>query len=380
MLAKRVWMFASRLRWKLFTGGKITVISHRSDVRPTYEELAFYGIEKSSRIEFIPSLNLRSALSSAVTFIWDLPGIPSRWLRRLPGVFWVDPRRNPTAAWELCNVAEMRIARPSSAECSRRVCKAFASLRELRLGTAYVFGTGPSLAMANEFDWSNGYRIVCNTIVRDGSLWEHLMPHVLVAADGLYHFSHTRHAMAFREDAIMRMREHPAWFIYPERFDPIVRREFTGLADWLVPLPQGPHSKFYVPVDQAHALPAGVGNILGSLLLPVACSLSRDVRLLGFDGRAPNDRLFWKNSGRHSYPELIDELSQKFPAFFEANVPKTDPEKYVRRFHGNRLNLDLREAEKRGFKFRLLSPSFTETLQSRLDVSGLPKRLAQQCD
>lgn len=375
MLAKQVWMTVSRLRYNILADRSVMVVSNRVDHQPKNGELEYYGIEKSTSVRLVNSLSASGLMSSAAVLLWDLPSEPSHWLRRFPGVFWVDPRRNPSAAWELCNFAEMRLGRSSTARRSRGVNEMFCALRMQNLDPVYVFGTGPSLALANDYDWSNGYRIVCNTIVRDKAIWAHLRPHVLVAADGLYHFSHTRHAVAFREDAVKRMKEHPVWFVYPERFDCIVRREFAEHADWLVPLPQGPHRKFYVPVDKAEALPAGVGNILGSLLLPIACSLSRDVRLIGFDGRAPNDRLFWKNSGRHSYPELIDELSKTFPAFFEANVPKSDPEKYVRRFHGDRLHRELCEAEKIGFKFRLLSPSFTETLQCRLDTSGLPKRV-----
>jgi hypothetical protein len=206
---------------------------------------------------------------------------------------------------------------------------------------------------------------VCNTIVKDQDLWGHLKPHVIAAGDGLYHFGHTAHARQFRTDLKRRLAEFPAYFVYPDRFECLVMEEFREFDRWLVPMPQRRGVETHRSVREKASLPAGIGNVLCALLLPLGCALARDVQLLGFDGRRKTDQGFWSYSNAHAYPELIEELKKEFPAFFEENIPKRDPEKYIRQVHGDSLERVLLGAEKAGYRFTLLSPSTTETLQRR---------------
>lgn len=227
---------------------------------------------------------------------------------------------------------------------------------------AYIFGTGPSLARALERDWTDGYRIVCNTIVRDAELWHHIDPHAIVAGDGLYHFGLTPFALAFRRDLAARLRESPATvFIYPAMFDVLVRREFDEFQDRLVPIAGGKSTSLHETVLRDFELPE-LGNVLNLLLLPIACSLSKRVGLWGFDGRAPTVQLFWANSDKHSYPELMNTLRDASPAFFSELVPKDDPEKYLRSVHGDVLTHCLAAAEKDGFTFEMLHKTWTPAL------------------
>ena len=112
------------------------------------------------------------------------------------------------------------------------------------------------------------------------------------------------------------------------------------------------------------ALP-NTGNVLGLLLLPIACQLSKDIYLLGFDGRRASDKHFWTNSGRHSYPELIDEMRVEYPAFYDHFVPTENPLSYVTSVHGDALDSAMTKAEERGWSFCLLSPSTSPALARR---------------
>ncbi|WP_458868572.1 hypothetical protein, partial [Enterococcus faecium] len=80
-----------------------------------------------------------------------------------------------------------------------------------------------------------------------------------------------------------------------------------------------------------------LGNVLNKLLLPLGCNLSKHVGLWGFDGRAPKDQLFWSNSQKQSYTELMPTLQAAHPAFFDHFVPRENPEKYVQSVHGDVL-------------------------------------------
>lgn len=321
-------------------------------------------VEKASLVEAI----FASAVV-AVTFVQQ----PFFFRIRIPGQFNCNPIQNHKAAWEACDLLTMITGSANPKTVKETFKQRIQALRKQDYNKAYIFGTGESLGRAIDYDWSDGFRIVCNTIVKNAKTWNHLKPHVIVAADAIYHFSNGEHAVRFRNDLKHRLLEHPALFMYPERFDAVVQREMKSCKDCLVPVPFAHHTPLSKRIDEAGGLPKSIGNILNVLLLPLACTLVKDVRLIGFDGRRKEDRLFWKNSENHSYPELVERLAVEYPAFFEHNVPKKDQEKYLRSVHGDVLEALLREAEQEGWKFRLLFPSNTPTLQRRYNGEYLPR-------
>ncbi len=111
-------------------------------------------------------------------------------------------------------------------------------------------------------------------------------------------------------------------------------------------------------------LPA-LGNVLNLLLLPLATSISKKVYLLGFDGRAPEDKLFWSNSNDHSYAEFIPDIQKKHPRFFDFFIDNKNPFKYVNTVHGDVLEENLTTLENNGYEFITISPSHTKTIQKR---------------
>ena len=220
--------------------------------------------------------------------------------------------------------------------------------------------------MERAFDreWSDGYRIVCNTIVRDSGLWKHLDPDFIVAGDAIHHFGHTKFAESFRRDLSNRLEETQTFFVYPEQFHVIVQRELHAHEDRLIPIPVSQNPRLNLNLCADFALP-NLGNVLALLLLPLACTLSKKVYLWAFDGRAPNDRLFWSHSEKHSYPELLQELLNAHPAFFEYFVPSDHSGKYVKDVFGDRLDKTLQMAEAKGWEFTMMHRSWTDTLQKR---------------
>lgn len=297
-------------------------------------------------------------------------GVGSRPLNKLSslhqGVFDIDWRSNPADGWSWLEAATWSARHIADrATSARRFAALKAQLDCARFERCYLFGTGPSLEKAVDRDWSDGIRIVCNTIVRDAALWRHISPHMVVAGDGIYHFGFTDFAKAFRRDLRARLEESPAVpFMYPAQFDHVVRRELAGLEDQLMPISISAAVDMNSGVATSFELPQ-MGNVLNLLLLPVGCALSKRVGLWGFDGRAPSDKLFWSNSAQQSYPELMGTLQLAHPSFFDHHVPKNDPEKYLRAVHGDVLEHALGTAESKGWRFEMLHPTWTATLQRR---------------
>lgn len=293
----------------------------------------------------------------------------ARWRPRLRHGFLVDPTSNPHDAWEIAAASERLLRRsvPHDERYQReRLARAVKTARARCGERVYLFGTGPSLRNAGLRRFDDGTVVVCNTIVRDADLWKHLNPSFIVAGDAIYHFGDNRHSEAFRADLIARLQSagERCLFVYPRMFQSVVESELSSVRDLTVPIPVGTHVNPCVNLLERFELP-GLGNVLNLLLLPLGCTLGHDVKLWGFDGRAPSDKGFWANSGLHSYPEFMEELRREHPAFFAANVPKGDEERYVRTVHGDALEQALSVAEDQGFRFEMMHASWTPTLQRR---------------
>lgn len=229
---------------------------------------------------------------------------------------------------------------------------------------SYVFGTGPSLGKLRGIGRSDGWRIVCNTIVRDKELWDSLKPHFIVAVDGGYHFGPTVFARAFRHDLKNRLLETKTAFLYPANFDWLVKREMSDLSDLLFPVPVQcmPEPWNFSLLDSYWF---GTGRNVLCYMLQLAATLSDKINLWGFDGRAPSDYKFWANSAKQNYEDLMWSLHKDYPAFYEASVPEDDPTKYNREVMHESLGCLLDSLEKRGAEIRMLHKSWTETLAKR---------------
>lgn len=300
----------------------------------------------------------------------DSSAIPSVAQRSLQWIYDVDYEVNEADGWALCELGYGLL--PASERRSNYVTaretfiQRVTELKNDRPGAVYLLGTGPSLALAARRRFDDGITIVCNTIVRDPDLFAHLNPSFLTAGDAIYHFGHNPHARAFRADALRRLQEAEGatLFVYPAPFDVVVRDEFSEVESLLVPIPWGEHTNVVTDLTEEFSLP-DVENVLAALLLPLGCTLARDVRLWGFDGRAPNDVGFWANSSQHAYPELMQSIRDAHPAFFQQKTPTGNEAKYVNAVHGEFLDERLSAAEERGFRFRMLHSTWTPTLQKR---------------
>jgi hypothetical protein len=324
-------------------------------------------VQRSHSLSFLDFFSRRPVLLAGASN-W-----PRLLLKLRQNSFNVDYVRHYEDAWEWSRLSQWMshgkgTSSPDRLRDSRKAFQQYVrTIRSDNHDRCYLFGTGKSLAKAMDEDFSDGYRIVCNTIVRDKELWDHLSPHIIVAGDAIYHFGQTAHAAAFRRDLLLRLLEpgSKTIFLYPEFFDSIVLREFAAVRERLVAVPFGRHQDVTIDLCKTFQLPAQ-GNVLANMLLPLGCTLSKNVYLWGFDGRAPDDKNFWSNSSKHSYPELMPALEVEHPAFFEKHVPKARPQDYVQKVHGDELDQKLTVAENKGWRFIMLHETWTQTFKKRI--------------
>ncbi|MDB5037072.1 MAG: hypothetical protein JWQ35_600 [Bacteriovoracaceae bacterium] len=327
-------------------------------------ELTILG---KNELRFLDIFKIQFGLNPIL--IWGQDSRIPFWLRKLRSdIYDVNFTTNPGDGWEWVRFGEaVATVAEKASDASSRFNEIVAVLKTQKKNKVFLFGTGPSLDWSWQKTWNDGYRVVCNTIVRDKELFDFISPDFIAAGDAIYHFGHTDFARAFRKDLKRRLSETKVHFIYPAQFHMIVIRELGEFKERLIPIPVGKSKSISNDLTKDFHLPA-LGNALALLLLPVGCTLSRNVYLWGFDGRAPTDKLFWSNSIKHSYPELMGSLQAAHPKFYDHHVPKEDPNKYVKTVLGDVLEEAFNEAENKGWSFTMMHFSWTRALQKRFKV------------
>lgn len=235
---------------------------------------------------------------------------------------------------------------------------------------AYVFGTGPSLDCAMDMDFSDGYRIVCNSIVENEALVRHIDPHVIVAGDAVYHYAPNVHATAFRRDLERVLPDSDMIFVTRDIYHALLKRHHPAVAEKTVVAESGVPGIHFNARERLvyHQWP--MGNILNSLMLPIASSLADEIHLLGFDGRAPDDEYFWKTASKSSYDDLKPPMREAHPAFFAT----TDYERYAQA-QSDTANTIMEAGEALGKRYLCLNQSYIPAFQSRMADNPVSARV-----
>lgn len=288
----------------------------------------------------------------------DKKFISNQWL-----FYNIDPNLNPLDAWEYHTI--ISLYRKQNKINYIKFKSLLSNIKDNNKNKCYLFATGKSLSNAINHRYDDGNIIVCNTIVKDEVLWKHLKPDIIVAGDALYHFSDSKFAIAFRKDLKKRLSDsNNTFFIFPVIFEQFIYREFSEFKERLIGIPIGKSRNITDNLLERFELPS-FGNVLNLLMLPIACTISKNIFFWGFDGRAPLDKDFWENSNSHFYQEHIDELKLDHQAFFNYHIPKGNENKYVNDVHGDILENELSKAEKENFKFVMMHFSHTNAFQKR---------------
>ncbi len=224
---------------------------------------------------------------------------------------------------------------------------------------AYLVGTGPSARTALERDLSDGVRIVCNTIVLDGELMDHVRPQVLTFADPIFHFGPSTYAQRFQRAVVEQAKRHDFTVVTTERDAPLLRAHAPEIADRVIGLRLGP-AKWPDNFDLvAHPAVRATANVLTMLMLPLAATLARSIGLIGFDGRDPDDDYFWRHGPTVQLEEELAEIRLVHPGFFELDYADYYGEHVVA------LERQCAELEARGLEIRLMSRSSIPALRRR---------------
>jgi DNA-binding ferritin-like protein (Dps family) len=282
-------------------------------------------------------------------------------LSRLHQTALVDPgfySARESMEWykEVCGALQEESSHQKNQERFRKLYEQAADYQE-----AYVFATGPSLDSVFEHDIPNdALRIICNSIVRNGDLLDHLDPDVLTFADPVFHFGPSTYAAKFRNDAIETLRTYDCWCIVNTPGDALLRARFPDVADHIIGIPErGSLSRFHTPTS-SELFVRTTGNIMTLFMLPLAAALADRIRIVGADGREENESYFWKHSSIAQYEGLMNSAVEEHPSFFRDRMY----EDYYDR-HINLLREQIETHEAQGKVYHSITPSHIPVLKQR---------------
>ena len=182
--------------------------------------------------------------------------------------------------------------------------------------TAFVLATGPSASLVDPQSITADIRITCNSAVRDTELMRELRPDIICFSDPVFHFGPSRYAAEFRRDGVRVATEVDALVVCGHRFaGPLLGLE-PSLRDRLVVLPHQDGGPWRWPTDRNPTV-RQAGNIMTTLMLPLAFMLADDVSVAGADGRNPTESYFWSHNPRLQYSdEMMGTVFAAHPSFF----------------------------------------------------------------
>lgn len=311
-------------------------------------------------VENVDRSTLRARAATADRLlVWDANArlsVPA--FRNVANVKVVDPSFYSTD--EALNWARVSsAARRGLSDQSREV---YARLEDRAEGTdeSYVFGTGPSLDRVFEREIpEDALSVICNSIVRNDDLLDHLNPDVLTFADPVFHFGPSEYAARFREDAVRAVREYDIVAVLPEEYRGLLVGHYPDLADRIVGL-RSVREGFRFPTSESLET-LETSNIMTKLMLPVASALTDTVRIVGADGRDEDESYFWEHSDVGQYDDdLMNTAFETHPAFFRDRV-YTD---YYRQ-HVETLTEMIEFGEERGVTYESVTPSYVPCLDER---------------
>lgn len=230
---------------------------------------------------------------------------------------------------------------------------------------AYLFATGPSLDRALNFSFDdNSFKVICNTIVKNKKLLNHIRPQLLTLSDPFFFFGPSRYSADFRKDMLSVVCDYDCYCITHEKYVPLLLVHYPDLESKIIGIPKSEKKKIDFPTIDNFYIPA-TANILTGFMLPVASVIAQNIYIIGADGGEQTKGHFWKY-WNYSSAAQFDDLAQTVAATHPSQLQFRDViyEKYYKK-HCEMLASLIEYGESLGKSYYSLTPSFIPALKQR---------------
>jgi hypothetical protein len=226
----------------------------------------------------------------------------------------------------------------------------------------YIFGTGPSLSQALQFDYTDGLSIACNSMIKNETLMEYLKPKLFVCADPVFHSGCSTYAAKFRASLCSSIDKYDFSVIIPFRDYKLYKENFPDRYNSkLIGVPLEDLQEINLNLEQKFKVKS-TKNVLTLLLIPLACTFADQIYISGCDGRKlEDDNYYWTHHKESQFNNEMDVAQKLHPSFFS----KVNYNEYYHE-HCKQLERWINKGEEAGKVFINLTPSHIPTLADRL--------------
>lgn len=223
-----------------------------------------------------------------------------------------------------------------------------------------VFGTGPSLERAYDFDFSGCLTIVCNSIVSNDTLLDHINPQFITAGDVVSHLGVSKYSEYFRRDLVKSVHKRDIYFVTTASFGLLFLLHHPEARDKTILIPQTCAEPNYDLINN-FSLPE-LDSTLNSQMLPLAATFTNQIVLLGCDGKSNNrsNEDFWAHASQAQYFNLVDSGHKCHPTFDVHRQKKT----YAKYIDSTNTSITTGETHY-GKTYRTIFPSNINGLEDR---------------
>ena len=214
--------------------------------------------------------------------------------------------------------------------------------REKKKGNsaAVVFGTGPSLEKALSYNFNKCLTIVCNAIIQNKGLMDHIRPTFVTAGDAVSHYGVSKYAAKFREDLVYALETNPdLYYLGTATFGFILHLHFPHLKERILLIEQNEAGPNYDLIANFSA--PKLDSTMNIHMLPLAATFHDDIFILGCDGKTDkgDNEDFWPHANGAQYHDLINTGHLCHPTFDQHRQVST----YSRHLDSTRKTLEIGE-------------------------------------
>ncbi|MCP5046505.1 MAG: glycosyltransferase [bacterium] len=223
-----------------------------------------------------------------------------------------------------------------------------------------ICGTGPSLEKAYDFDFSDCLTIVCNSIVQNKKLLDHLQPQFVCAGDVVSHWGVSKYAAVFRRDLVKLLQQRTTYLVTSASFGYLFRLNHPEVKDKIILIDQLSEGPVHNLIQQ-YELPM-LASTLNIHMIPLASTFTNEILLIGNDGKGDrgDNEDFWPHAKGNQYYDLVETGHRCHPTF-DVHRQETTYPRFIRSCEKSILNGE----QEHGKIYRTLLPSNIPVLKSR---------------
>ncbi len=232
-----------------------------------------------------------------------------------------------------------------------------------------VFGTGPSLETAKEFDFSNCVSVVCNSIVQNKELLAHIKPQFVTAGDVVSHLGVSLYAEVFRKDLIEYLKNSEAYYLTTAPFGYLLLEQCPEIADKIILVEQQMDEQNF-DLTQIFCLPK-LDSTFNIHMLPIIHTFCDNIFILGCDGKSKtrSNEDFWAHAQEAQYFDLVNTGHQCHPTF-DINRKKNT----YSRYQDSVIHSVVEGESRHGKRYYTLQQSYIDALENKKLPDELRKK------